>query len=117
LGWIPVEIKLHGLVTEEQLRSLTAKLFAIDSNYKIEKLPINREVNGRFKKIDCDYEIRISAGNAEDKQSRYKELLTRMLSDQLDWIKDHNHIRIIDGNNAIESLRIAESASRMAQNL
>ena len=39
-----------------------------------------------------------------------------MLTDQWNWIKDRNHERIIDGSNAVESLRMAEQATKIAQN-
>ncbi len=44
-----------------------------------------------------------------------RNFLTSMLADQWSWIKDHNHKRIIDGINAVESLRMAEEATRIAQ--
>jgi len=39
-----------------------------------------------------------------------------MLKDQWDWIKDNGHVRVIDANNAIEALGMAEHAKAVAQN-
>jgi hypothetical protein len=38
-----------------------------------------------------------------------------MLSDQWAWIKDRDHKRVIDDNNAVTSLRIAEKATAVAE--
>ena len=40
-----------------------------------------------------------------------------MLTDQWNWIKDRNHKRIIDESNAVESLRMAEQATKIAKNI
>jgi hypothetical protein len=37
-----------------------------------------------------------------------------MLTDQWNWIKDRGHKRTIDESNAVESLRMAEQATRIA---
>jgi hypothetical protein len=50
-----------------------------------------------------------------DKQSRYTLILKALLQDQLCWINNHDHVRIITDNNAVESLRLAEEASHIAQ--
>ena len=44
-------------------------------------------------------------------------MLTDMISDQWNWIKDHDHVRVIDGNNAVQSTRMAEEATELAQRL
>jgi hypothetical protein len=72
-------------------------------------------VKGRFTEIEFDDHVTIEYGNVSDKQARYQDLLTAMLNDQWAWIKDRTHKRIIDGNNAVESLHIAEMATSIAQ--
>jgi len=43
-------------------------------------------------------------------------MLTAMLSDQWNWIKDRSHIRVIDDDNAVQSLRVAEEATAISKN-
>ena len=43
-------------------------------------------------------------------------MLTAMITDQWNWINDHKHIRVIDDKNAVQSLRMAAEANRMANN-
>ena len=74
-----------------------------------------KKVRGRFAEIIFDEEVTIEYGNIEEKQNRYQQMLTDMLIDQWDWIKNKDHIRIIDDNNAVESIRMAEEARKIAQ--
>jgi predicted dehydrogenase len=112
--WVPVKIKLHGLVNDDELKSLKELIGEVDVIYHNKKQAGNRTVMGRFTEINFDNEITLECGHAADKQNRYQELLKSMLTDQWNWIKDHNHKRIIDGNNAVESLRTAEQATKIA---
>jgi predicted dehydrogenase len=55
--------------------------------------------------------ITLEYKNPAGKQELYQQMLTAMLSDQWTWIKDRTHIRVIDDDNAVQSLRIAEEAT------
>ena len=113
--WIPVKMKLHGLMKDDELKSLKELIGEVDVIYHNRKQAGNRTVTGRFTEINFDDEITLQFGHTADKQDRYQEILISMLTDQWNWIKDHNHKRIIDGSNAVESLRMAEQATIIAQ--
>jgi predicted dehydrogenase len=113
--WIPVRIKLHGLLQREQLKDIGNMLENLSVVHHTEPSVTNQKVQGRFTEIIFNDHVTIEYGNISEKQNRYRQMLTAMLQDQWDWIKDHNHIRIIDDNNAIESLRMAEKATEIAQ--
>jgi predicted dehydrogenase len=53
--------------------------------------------------------------NPVGKEELYRQMLTAMLSDQWTWIKDRTHIRVIDDDNAVQSLRMAADATKIAQ--
>ncbi len=113
--WVPVKMKLHGLLKDEQLKylkELTGDSLTITNSNAQTK---NKTVKGRFTEINFDNEITLECGNASEKENRYRQLLISILTDQWNWIKDRNHKRRIDGSNAIESLRMAEHAARIAQ--
>ena len=114
--WVPVKIKLHGLVKDEQLKYLEDLLPGASIIYHNQKQQRNQKTKGRFIEINFDKEITLEYGNATEKQSRYEQLIISMLTDQWNWIKNKNHKRIIDSNNAVESLRMAEEAKNIAQN-
>ena len=112
--WVPVKMKLHGLFKDEQLKFLKEIVGEASVIYHNKTQIGNQKVKGRFTEINFDSEITLECGSIEEKQNRYQQLLTSMLTDQWNWIKDNNHRRIIDGNNAVESLRIAEQATNIA---
>ena len=113
--WIPVKMKLHGLVTNEQLMFLKGLVGECKVTYHGNAQTKNKKVKGRFNEITFDNEVTLEYGNVEDKQGRYEQLLINMLEDQLCWIKDRNHSRVIDDKNAVDSLRIAEEADKVSK--
>jgi predicted dehydrogenase len=58
--------------------------------------------------------ITLEYENPAGKQELYQQMLTAMLSDQWSWIKDRTHTRVIDDDNAVQSLRIAEEATAIS---
>jgi hypothetical protein len=106
-------MKLHGLVLDGQLKFLK-EVVGESSIVCHHQIPGNQKVKGRFAEINFDKEITIECGNVAEKQHRYGQLLTSMLTDQWSWIKDRNHKRTIDESNAVESLRMAEQATKIS---
>ncbi|HUR30937.1 MAG TPA: Gfo/Idh/MocA family oxidoreductase [Saprospiraceae bacterium] len=114
--WVPVMIRMHGLFTSSQLENL----YSVFPGASIEILSEHAElqkVTGKFFEIGFNIKATITSGNLDDKMDRYEQLVISMITDQWDWIKDRNHIRVIDQTNAVESLRIAEEATVKAEHL
>ena len=114
--WIPVKMKLHGLLQKNYLKKLQE---IIGSNSIIHHNNLseeNKKPKGRFNEILFEDHVTIEYKNDSGKQNLYQQMLTTMLLDQWNWIKDRKHIRVIDDSNAVQSLRIAEDANRLAQN-
>ena len=112
--WIPVKMKIHGLFKKVELEQLSELIgpFSMTNN---DSGKDGRKVIGRSAEVFFDNHVTMECGNNADKQNRYRQMLTDMLNDQWSWIKDRDHIRVIDDNNAVESLRMAENAKEMAQ--
>ena len=116
-GWIPVKIKLNGLLKDEQLKTLEKLLgpFSIvEHNHRDEP---GKKVRGKFLDIVFDNHVTIEAGCSSQKENRYQQMLTDMLLDQWNWIRDNDHSRTIDDSNAVDSIRMAEHAKKIAQKL
>lgn len=112
--WVPVRIKIHGLLKASQLQRIES-LLGDCSIIQHETVPsTSQKVRGRFKDITFDHLLTLEHGNNVEKQDRYEELLIAMIQDQWKWIQDRTHIRIINDRNAVESLRMAERATEMA---
>jgi predicted dehydrogenase len=113
--WVPVRMRLHGMLQREQLERLN-ELTGDDPiiNHNGQRIA-HRKVTDRFNKIIYDECITMEYGSGCEKQSRYQEMLTSMMTDQWDWIKDHKHVRVIDEKNAVQSLKMAAEADRIAK--
>jgi hypothetical protein len=69
---------------------------------------------GNFKEIKYQHKIKLDTGSETQKQNLYKELVTSMFIDQMTWINDKDHIRKINQDNAVDSLKTAEVSEKMA---
>jgi len=107
-------MRLYGLLQKQQLENLQQLVgdFNIVSHNQYQK---PQKVKGRFCEVIFDDHITIESGNILEKQNNYQQMLQDMIADQWLWIKDHRHICVIDSNNAIKSLKIAEEATQKAQ--
>ncbi len=126
--WVPVKIRLHGLLQKHQLEKLKSDLpgcsitehsgqeSVSDYSCSIVEHGISRVENqkarGRFKDIVFDKLITLEYGNIADKQDRYEQLLISMIKDQWSWILDNSVVRVINDSNAVESLGMAETATK-----
>jgi len=59
--------------------------------------------------------IDLSYGDGTVKGHLYGELLRAMLTDQLAWIHDHSHQRLMTEDNGRDALRLACAADRLTQ--
>lgn len=113
--WVPVKLRLTGLLENNQIEKLKKLMPNCTTNEAENSNKENQKVIGRFQDLVFDQHIMLEFGNVADKQNRYQELLISMITDQWSWIKDNSHKRIIDDTNAIESVRIAETARNSAK--
>ena len=111
--WVPVHMVLHGILEEKVIEDVVQ----LTGGTIIKRTPAgdNNDVKGRFTSIRYDAEVTIECGNRAEKEKRYKEILTAMLIDQWNWIKNRSHSRVIGATNAVESVRMAEEASQVAK--
>ncbi len=130
-GWVPVRIKMTGLLGEAQLEKLkldfrgctivTHETGRTDHNPS-RSLEGNstsaieaHSARGRFKNISFDRFITMEYGNDSDKMQIYEQLVKSMIKNQWDWILDNTVGRLVDGRNAVESLRIAALSTTLAK--
>lgn len=111
--WIPVRMKLHGIFSRQQLAAILELVPDALVVYHDNKI----KMQGRFADKQFDEHVTIESGKNSDKQKRYQQMLSAMITDQWCWIKDHKHVRTIDETNAVQSLQLAEQATKTAKNL
>jgi len=114
LDWIPTRVRIHALVDEQQNRHL-AELFPtavldITAMYG----PSDRVHHSRHQSVDAFQMIELADGDQDLKQHRYGRMLRAMMTDQVAWIHDRTHRRVITETNGRDSLAVACEANRLA---
>ena len=114
-GWIPTMMQMKAVVNECDRE----KLLQIFPGAAIDVLedypPTESSCRGRHKRVDVDQKIRLTCGEESQKMTRYGELVRALMEDQLEWIADRSHQRRITEANGRESLRMAVTASQLAE--
>jgi predicted dehydrogenase len=115
--WIPSRLILNGLVSESQKKRLQ-QIFNSGSIKKILEFPEQeKHFRNHFSSRYADFKIRLETGDDKLKYNIYQQLLTDMISDQVSWIKNRGHQRVITGENGLSSLVMAENSNKMAVKL
>ena len=110
--WVPTHLKMTSLCTDEELNTLKS-IFPGSEIEMLERHEKLVDTKGRFKNIQYQYKLVLKYG-AIQKMTLYKELVTAMFKDQLAWIENKSHLRKIDENNAVNSLKTANDAEGLA---
>jgi hypothetical protein len=113
--WVPVSADIKGLITNEEQLKLQ-ELFPEAIIREIEKFEgAYRICRGNFKEYTVDKMICLEYGKDARKEDIYKVILQEMITDQVKWINDRNHKRVITGLNGVNSLKMAWESERKAQ--
>ncbi|QDV35922.1 Gfo/Idh/MocA family protein [Tautonia plasticadhaerens] len=112
--WVPTRVRIRALVDERQTRDLCG-LFPgaridVDASFGGK----DRECRGRGKAIDASQVIELASGDGQSKSPLYCRLLRAMMGDQVAWLRDRTHRRVVTESNGRESLAVACEADAMA---
>src|SRR5207244_7610493 len=93
--WVPTRARIRALADERQTRDLCdlfpgARLDVIASYGGT-----NRACRGRGKDIDSYQVIDLSWGDGQAKSPLYGQLLRAMMADQITWMRDRSHRRVV----------------------
>jgi predicted dehydrogenase len=115
-GWVPVKMKLHGLLEKGQLEKLKKIIGSFEITHHVPGL-MNQDSKGHTSETIFTEHITLDHENIFGKQLLYRQMLTDMITDQHDWIMNRRHIRVIDEKNAVSSTRMAEEATRLSEKI
>jgi predicted dehydrogenase len=113
--WVPVRVSLRAVVDEKDTRELMELFPGARLDIEQTYAGPNRSVRARHKLVDVSQKIEIQYGLGNNKMHRYGELLRAIFRDQLSWIHDRNHRRVITEQNGRDSLALAVAATTLAQ--
>lgn len=113
--WIPFKLQINALVNEEETKFLM-DLFP-DSNLKIAEFYAShhRQVGYRHKTSDVYQLINMHYGFDKVKMNVYGDLVYSLFADQVEWIRNHEHKRVITEENGYNSLEYAVEAAELAK--
>jgi len=112
-GWIPKSIAIKAICDDnkvEQLKSLCPSTH-IKILEKIEQS--DRKMKGRGNKIYADKFILLEYYEKVSKLELYSQAIRDLLKDQIKYINNPNHHRVVEEDNGLESLKLALSAANM----
>lgn len=112
--WVPTRARIHALVDERQTRDLcdlfTGARLDVAASYGGQ----DRACRGRGKVIDAYQIIDLSWGDCQAKSPLYGRLLRSLMEDQVAWIRNRNHRRVVTEANGRDSLAMACAADALA---
>lgn len=113
--WIPVRANIQALVTKEQQERLTEIFPGADVKLLEKYTGEEKKCRGNFREYEIDSKILLEYGKKENKENVYRMILKEMIADQMKWIQDRSHKRVISGLNGVNSLEMAFEAEQKAQ--
>jgi predicted dehydrogenase len=112
--WVPTRARIHALVDERQTRELCDLLPGARLDVAASYGGTDRACRGRGTEIDAYQLIDLSVGDGATKLPLYGWLLRSMMEDQVAWLRDRNHLRVVTEVNGRDSLAMACEADALA---
>ena len=113
-GWIPLTIRIDAAVDEAALDQLRAMCPGAQFDVMNEFSTNVRALPGRGRERTADRRVRMTYTPHEDKQSVYAQSVRELLVDQLSYLEDCQHARIVVESNGREAVALAERAAMLA---
>ena len=112
---VPGRARIRAIADEDQTRHLLELFPGARLDVSATYGGKDRAASGRHKALDIFQKIEITYDPETEKLHCCGDLLRRMFRDQIAWIHDRKHSRIVTEENGRDSLAIAEEANRMAR--
>ncbi len=112
--WIPTQAVVRTALDEAGTRALEAIFPGARIDVESLYAPHERAVHARHKAYEAYQRITLTSAPAT-KMTVYGDLLRAMLADQLAFIADPSHARVITEDNGRESLRMSVHATELAR--
>ncbi|MFP4029849.1 MAG: Gfo/Idh/MocA family protein [Candidatus Brocadiia bacterium] len=111
--WVPTRIKIRAILDESAIGKLRQILPDATFDCPERYPPGYRACRGRHKDLDVVQFAEITQGQGLKKYKRYGRLLRALFEDQIAWIRDRNHERVITEENGRQSLADALAADQL----
>ena len=111
--WIPTQAVVHTALDEASTRALRRFFLVRASTWKTSMPRGERVMRGRHKTYEAYQRITLTSVPAT-KMTLYGDLLRALLADQLAFIAEPSHVRVVTEDNGRESLRMSVRATQLA---
>lgn len=113
--WVPTRARVRALVDERQTRELCALFPGARLDVSASYGGSDRSCRARGKTFDAYQLIDLSFGDGEAKSPLYGKLLRSVMADQVAWVHDRTHRRVVTEANGRDSLATACAADALAR--
>ncbi len=112
-GWIPLTLKIYAAVNDDGAAKLAeccpgCKMETVEN---LEMLAGSRQLRGRGVERNITRVIRLTCTPNADKQAVYAESVGKLMADQIAYLMDKNHQRIVTEQNGRDAVALAQSAA------
>jgi len=116
VGWVPMELHVHGIVDEAGRRALDAACDAWQTEVVEQYEPDHQPCRSRGKSYRVTMRARWSWQlPAEQRSGVYQGLFRSLLNDQLDWLDNPAHQPLLAAEDAAEAVALGEQAAQLAR--
>lgn len=112
--WVPTRARIRAAVDEQQTRELCELFAGATLDVWASYGGRDRACRGRDKDLDVSQVIELSTGAGQGKSPLYGRLLRSLMEDQVAWIRDRDHRRVVTERNGRDSLAMACEADALA---
>ena len=114
LGWIPLTIEIDAAVSDTSLQQLAACSPRLTLRPSASSDPASTRSWAAAAKHFITRQVHLSWTPKDDKQAVYAQSVRDLMSDQLAYLQNRSHRRIVSEENGRESLVLAEQAATLA---
>ena len=112
--WIPTQAIVRTALDEAATKTLSEIFPGARIDVEARYEGSERSLVARHRRYEAYQRITLTSPPAV-KMTLYGELIRAMLTDQIAWIADRQHVRVIDDSNGRDSLRMSVDATRLAR--
>jgi predicted dehydrogenase len=112
--WIPTKAVIRTALDESSTRILSEIFPGAEIDVEALYASKDRAIVARHKSYEAYQKITVTYVSPEIKMTLYGDLLRAMLRDQVAFLRDDAHVRVIDERNGRDSLSMSVEATRMA---
>ncbi len=113
--WVPTRARVRALADERQTRELCDLFPGGRLDVAATYGGADRACRGRGQSIDVYQLIDLSFGDGQAKSPLYSQLLRSVMADQVAWVRDRTHQRVVTEANGRDSLATACEADALAR--